>query len=132
VLIKKQEDSTMSLLSYHLFGHCSESGEEANSSALDESGYDAPGVNEATGLPLLPSGVKGCPGAIDVEGNPRGTDISDHLGVDTTLDISSINTDVNCGCDIHSATDWIMDTPSIDNGFDDFGINDLTGLDGDW
>ena len=55
VLIKKQEDSTMSLLSYQLFGHCSESGEEANTSALDES-YDAPGVNEATGLPLLSMG----------------------------------------------------------------------------
>tara|TARA_Y100000033_G_C2758091_1_gene117942 strand:+ start:12378 stop:12776 length:399 start_codon:yes stop_codon:yes gene_type:complete len=132
VLINKQEDSTMSLLSYQLFGHCSESGEEANTSALNESEYDTPGFNEATGLPLLPSGVKGCPGVIDVEGNPRGTDMSDHLGVDITLDISSMGTDVIGGCDIHSDTDWMTDTTSIDSGFDDFGINDLTGCDGDW
>lgn len=122
----------MSLLSYQLFEHCSYSDEEANTSAHDESGCDAPGVNEATGLPLLPSGVKGAPGAIDVEGNPRGTDMSDHLGVDVTLDISSIDTDVFGGCDIHSDTDWITDTTSIDCGLDDFGINDQSGLDGDW
>lgn len=132
MLINEQEDSTMSLLSYQLFGHCSESSEEANTSALDESGCDAPGINEATGLPLLPSGVKGCPGVIDVEGNPRGTDMSDHLGVDITLDISSMDTDVIGGCDIHSDTDWMTDTTSIDSGLDDSGINDLAGLDGDW
>ena len=122
----------MSLLSYQLFGHCSESSEEANASALDESGYDAPGVNEATGLPLLPSGVKGCPGVIDIEGNPRGTDISDHLAVDTALDISSIDSGMTCGCDIHSDTDWMTDTTSIDSGFDDFGFNGLSGFEGDW
>jgi len=122
----------MSLLSYQLFEHCSYSSEEANTSALDESGCDALGINEATGLPLLPSGVKGCPGVIDVEGNPRGTDMSDHLGVDTTLDINSMDTDVIGGCDIHSDTDWMSDTTSIDSGFDDFGINDLSGFDGDW
>ena len=122
----------MSLLSYRLFGHCSESSEEANTSTLDESGCDAPGVNEATGLPLLPSGVKGCPGAIDVEGNPRGTDMSDHLGLDSTLDISSIDTDMTNGCDIHSDTDWMTDTSFIDSCFDDFEINDLSGCDGDW
>lgn len=121
----------MSLLSYQLFGHCSESSEEANTSALDESGCDASGGNEATGLPLLPSGVKGCPGVIDIEGNPRGTDMSDHLGADTLLNISSIDTDITCGCDIHSDTDWMSDTTSIDSGFDDFGINDLSGCDGD-
>jgi hypothetical protein len=58
--------------------------------------------------------------------------MSDHLGVDITLDISSIDTDMIGGCDIHSDTDWMTDTTSIDNGFDDFGINDLSGLDGDW
>ena len=115
----------MSLLSYKLFGHCSESSEEANTSALDESEYDAPGVNEATGLPLLSSGVKGCPGAIDVEGNPRGTDMSDHLGVDITLDISSIDTDMIGGCDIHSDTDWMTDTTSIDSCFDEFEMLDI-------
>ncbi len=110
----------MSLLSYQLFEHCSESSEEANASALDESGHDVSGVNEATGLPLLSSGVKGCPGVIDIEGNPRGMDMSDHLEVDTTLDISSMDTDVIGGCDIHSDTDWMTDTTSIDSGFDDF------------
>lgn len=122
----------MSLLSYQLFEHCSYSSEEANTSAFDESGCDAPGINEATGLPLLPSGVKGCSGVIDVEGNPRGTDMSDYLGVDITLDISSMYTDVISGCDIHSDTDWMSDTTTIDSGFDDFGINDLSGVDGDW
>lgn len=122
----------MSLLSYQLFEHCSYSDEEANTSAHDESGCVAPGVNEATGLPLLPIGVKGSPGAIDVEGNPRGIDMSDHLGVDTTLDISSIDTDVTCGCDIHSDSDWMTGPTSIESGFDDFGINDLSGFDGDW
>ena len=115
----------MSLLSYQLFGHCSESGEEANISTLDESDYDAPGVNEATGLPLLPSGLKGCLGVIGIEGNPRGTDMSEHLDVDTTLDISSMDTDVIGGCDIHSDTDWVTDTTSIDNGFDDFEMLDI-------
>jgi len=132
VLINKQEGSTMSLLSYQLFGHCSESSEEANTSALDENGYDAPGLNEATGLPLLPSGVKGCPGVIDIEGNPRGMNMSDHLEVDTTLDISSIDTNLACGCDIHTDNDWMTDTTSIESGFDDFGISNLSGCDGDW
>lgn len=75
---------------------------------------------------------KGCPGAIDVEGNPRGTDMSNHLGVDITLDISSMDTGVIGGCDIHSDTDWVTDITSIDSGFNDLGINDLSGMDGDW
>ena len=90
------------------------------------------GVNEATGLPLVSSGVKGCSGTIDVEGNPRGTDLSGFAEPSLFHDDCSVVNDLSYGMDIHSDTDWICDGSSVDNGYDDFDCNDVSVFDSDW
>ncbi len=56
----------MSLLSLKLFGHCADDSEEAIASDFtNENEMEVCGVNEATGLPLVSSGLKGCSGTID-------------------------------------------------------------------
>jgi hypothetical protein len=123
----------MSLLSLKLFGHCADDSEEAIASDFtDENEIEMCGVNEATGLPLISSGIKGCPGIIDVEGNPRGTDLSGFSEPSLLDDDCSVVNDLSCGMDIHSDTDWICDGSSMDSGFDDFGCSDLSGIDSDW
>ena len=123
----------MSLLSLKLFGHCADDSEEAIASDFtNENEMEVCGVNEATGLPLISSGIKGCPGIIDVEGNPRGTDLSGFSEPSLLDDDCSVGNDLSCGMDIHSDTDWICDGSSMDNGFDDFGCNDVSVFDSDW
>lgn len=123
----------MSLLSLKLFGHCAEDSEEAIASDFtDENEMEICGVNEATGLPLISSGIKGCPGIIDVEGNPRGTDLSDFSEPSLLDDDCSVGNDLSCGMDIHSDTDWICDGSPMDSCIDDFGCSDLSGIDSDW
>ena len=123
----------MSLLSLKLFGHCADDREEAIASDFtDENGIEICGVNEATGLPLISSGIKGCPGIIDVEGNPRGTDVSGFSDTSLLHDDCSVGSDLSCGMDIHSGFDWICDSSSMDDGFDDFGCNDVSVFDSDW
>ena len=123
----------MSLLSLKLFGHCADDSEEAIASDFtDENEMEICGVNEATGLPLISSGIKSCPGIIDVEGNPRGTDLSDFCDLSSSSDDCSIDSSLSCGMDIHFDTDWICDGSSLDSGIEDFGCSDLAGFDSDW
>ncbi|APE03097.1 hypothetical protein BM526_15320 [Alteromonas mediterranea] len=117
----------MSLLSLKLFGHCADDGEDAIASDFtDENEMEICGVNEATGLPLISSGLKGCSGTIDVAGNPRGTDLSDFSEPSLLDDDYSVGNTLSCGMDIHSDTDWICDGSSMDNGFDDSGYYPLS------
>ena len=90
------------------------------------------GMNEAPGLPLVSSGIKGCSGTIDVEGNPRGTDLSDFCDLSPSYDDCSIDSSLSYAMDIHSDIDWICDSSSMDSGIDDFGCSDLSGIDSDW
>lgn len=123
----------MSLLSLKLFGHCADDSEETIvSDFADENEMEICGVNEATGLPLVPSGLKGCSGSIDVEGNPRGTDLSDFCDLSPSYDDCSIDSNLSGGTDFHSDTDWVSDGSSMDSGIDDFGCSDLPGIDSDW
>jgi len=123
----------MSLLSLKLFGHCADDGEEAIASDFTEDNeMEVCGINEATGLPLVSTGIKGCPGIIDVEGNPRGTDLSGVAEPSLLDDDCSVGNDLSCGMDIHSDTDWICYDSSMDNGFNDFGCNDVSVFDSDW
>lgn len=123
----------MSLLSLKLFGHCADDSEQAIASDFtDENEMEVCGVNEATGLPLVPSSLKGCSSSIDVEGNPRGTDLSDFAEPSLLHDDCSAGNDLSCGINIHSDTDWICGSPSMDNGYDDFGCNDVSMFDRDW
>ena len=123
----------MSLLSLKLFGHCADDGEEAIASDFtDENEIEMCGVNEATGLPLVPSCLKGCSGTIDVEGNPRGTDLSDFCDLSPSYNDCSIDSSLSCGMDIHCNSDWVSDGLSMDSGIDDFGCSDLSGIDSDW
>ena len=122
----------MSLLSLKLFGHCADDGEDAIASDFtDENEIEMCGVNEATGLPLVPSCLKGCSDTIDVEGNPRGTDLSDFCDLSSSNDDCSIDNTLNCGMDIHSDIDWISDGSSLDSCIGDFGCSDLAGIDSD-
>lgn len=123
----------MSLLSLKLFGHCADDGEDAIASDFtDENEIEICGVNEATGLPLVSSGLKGCSGTIDVEVNPRGTDLSGFAEPSLLDDDCSVGNDLSCGMDIHSDTDWICDGSPMDSSIDDLGCSDLSGLDSDW
>ena len=122
----------MSLLSLKLFGHCSTSGDEAIGSDYDGDEVVTLGINEATGLPLVSGGVKGSPGVIDVAGNIRGTDMTEHSDLDYMLDASAIDDDMTSGIVIHIETDWECGTSSIESGFDDFACNDLSGFESDW
>ena len=123
----------MSLLSLKLFGHCADDSEGAIASDFtDENEMEICGINEATGLPLVSSCLKGCSGTIDVAGNPRGTDLSDFCDLSPSYDDCSIDNTLNCGMDIHSDIDWICDSSSMDSGIEDFGCSGLSGIDRDW
>ena len=122
----------MSLLSFNLFDHCSSDSEDAIGSDFLEKESDVCGVNEATGLPLLSSGVKGCSGAIDVAGNPRASDFTSLSDLNPMIDTIPIVGDMTNGIDTSIENGWMDESSSIDSGFDDFGCSDISLFDSDW
>ena len=68
---------------------------------------DSPGINPATGLPMISAG------GVDVAGNPYGTDLSDNF--------SSTNSTNYCNDSLtHSGDDNCWDSSSSSSSFDDW------------
>lgn len=120
----------MGLLSRLLFGTSSVSSDVAGDDNLVNDSSMVVGINEATGLPLVSSGVANCPGVIDVEGNPRGVDLSDeHTAHGLFLDGQEILSGSDCAAD--NTTGEI--SSSLDDGdMSSFDSSDCFGFDNDW
>ncbi|MFC3200302.1 hypothetical protein ACFOEW_00510 [Alteromonas oceani] len=120
----------MGLLSRLLFGHSSDSSDLAGDDNLVNDSSTVVGINEATGLPLVSSGVTNCPGVIDVEGNPRGVDLSDgHTAQGCFLDAQEVISGSDCAADNTSGEI----SSSLDDGdMSSFYSSDCFGFDNDW
>lgn len=114
----------MSLLSFQLFGHCSDSGGITDESDSDSLNVEIVGVNEATGFLLLKSGLKGCVGIIDTGGNARGSDLLDS---DCHDSFSSLDDGNLCELDTFST-----DIEVYDAGFDTFDCDSSMFIDDEW
>ena len=107
-----------------LFGLSSESGDESSASDLTSD----LGINEATGLPLIP----GSCGSIDVAGNPRGTDLSESFGANSLNESGFIHDEIHDHVVSTCDTEWLSDSSSTGCGIDDFTDSGFSGFDSDW
>jgi len=120
----------MGLLSKLLFGHCSESSDVAIGDNLARDSSAVGGINEATGLPLISSGVDDCPGVIDVAGNPRGVDLTvEHTVHDCFLDTHNVLSGFDSGADNTSGE---ISSSFNDGDMSSFDSSDCFSFDNDW